>query len=308
MTNLCLQSASEILGHGLKIIGFASHVVKQMSQQMQDDLFQSHFGSAQMVVAEIWYDLTVTTIPKAKLKPSENSEAGLKKFLVCLFFLYTYPKNARIIGSHFVQSERTSRGSYVWDWVAKVAALKAIKIVWSEDLNFPLSAIFTVSVDGVDMKTWEKKQPLFPVNRRTFSNKFNHEGVKYELGIRVWSGKLVWINGPFRYGVHDLTVFCHGLLNELADGKMAIADRGYISSKPMESHKLATPNACDSTALARFKSRARARHETFNLRIKCFDILLETFHHSLDKHKFAFEAVCVIVQYQIDNGAALFDV
>ncbi|KAL7564393.1 hypothetical protein ACA910_001540 [Epithemia clementina (nom. ined.)] len=229
------------MGHGLKIIGFASHVVKQMSQQMQDDLIQSHFGSAQMNVAKIWYDLTGTTIPEAKFTPSENSKAGLKKFLVCLFFLYTYPKNAWIIGAHFVQSEQTSRGSYVWDWVAKVAALKAIKIVWSEDLNSPLSAIFAVSVDGVDMKTWEKKHPLFPVNRRTFSNKFNHGGVKYELGIGVWSGNLVWINGPFRWGVHDLTVFCHGLLNKLADGKMAIANKGYISSKPKESHKLATP-------------------------------------------------------------------
>ncbi|KAL7564281.1 hypothetical protein ACA910_014344 [Epithemia clementina (nom. ined.)] len=254
MTNLCLQSASEILGHGLNIIGFASHVLKGMSQQMQDDLFQSHFGSAQMVVAEIWYDLTVTTIPEAKLTLSENSEAGLKKFLVCLFFLYTYPKNARIIGAHFVQSEQTSKGSYVWDWVAKVAALKAIKIVWSEDLNSLLSAIFAVSVDGVDMKTWEKKHPLFPVDRRTFSNKFNHGGVKCELGIRVWSGKLVWINGPFCCGAHDLTVFRHGLLNKLADGKMAITNRGYISSKPTELHKLATPNACDS--MARFKSRA----------------------------------------------------
>ena len=45
--------------------------------------------------------------------------------------------------------------------------------------------------------------------------------------------------------------------------------------------------------------------------IKSFKCLSDVFHHGMEKHKVAFEAVCVIVQYryyQMDNGAELFDV
>ncbi|KAL7573669.1 hypothetical protein ACA910_008356 [Epithemia clementina (nom. ined.)] len=89
---------------------------------------------------------------------------------------------------------------------------------------------------------------------------------------------------------------------------MAIADRGYATSGPVLMRKLATPNPADSDELRRCKSRARARHETLNERIKNFKILLETYRHNVEKHKAAFEAVCVMVQYQLNNGAPLFDV
>ena len=70
----------------------------------------------------------------------------------------------------------------------------------------------------------------------------------------------------------------------------------------------ATPNTFDSKKLQNFKSRARLRQETFNGRLKYFSVLSETFRHSIAKHKLAFEAICVIVQYQMDNGSPIFDV
>ena len=56
------------------------------------------------------------------------------------------------------------------------------------------------------------------------------------------------------------------------------------------------------------QSRARARHETFNGRIKNFGCLDDRFRHGMEKHKICFEAVCVIVQYQLENGSPLFDI
>jgi hypothetical protein len=90
-------------------------------------------------------------------------------------------------------------------------------------------------------------------------------------------------------------------------GKLAIADRGYISAGRDEQAMLSTPNDLDDERVAKFKSRARARHESFNGRLKFFDILQNTFRHGEARHKIAFEAVCVIVQYQMDNGSPLFD-
>jgi hypothetical protein len=49
-------------------------------------------------------------------------------------------------------------------------------------------------------------------------------------------------------------------------------------------------------------------HETFNGRLKNFSVLAEKFSHGHEKHKCIFEAVCVITQYEIENGHPLFDV
>lgn len=64
----------------------------------------------------------------------------------------------------------------------------------------------------------------------------------------------------------------------------------------------------DTRAIKGFKNRAKARHETFNTRLKNFKILDERFRHGVTKHKAVFEACCVIVQYEMDNGHPLFDV
>jgi hypothetical protein len=60
--------------------------------------------------------------------------------------------------------------------------------------------------------------------------------------------------------------------------------------------------------LCQFKSYDRACHETFNGRIKNFKCLLDWFHHGIKKHHICFKAVCVIVQYQMENGSSVFDV
>ena len=82
-----------------------------------------------------------------------------------------------------------------------------------------------------------------------------------------------------------------------------VADGGYTGAV----HLLA-PNRDDEAAVKEFKSRARARHETFNSCIKVFKVLAERFCHSLSRHQSAFEAICVLVQYQIETGSPLFDV
>ena len=103
-----------------------------------------------------------------------------------------------------------------------------------------------------------------------------------------------------------MTFFCEGLKYKIAPGKKVHADLGYKSSRPDET-MLAVPNPRDSKPLYNFKSRCRLRHETFNGRIKCFNVLSETFRHGEEKHKLAMEAVCVIVQYQMENGQPIFD-
>jgi hypothetical protein len=51
-----------------------------------------------------------------------------------------------------------------------------------------------------------------------------------------------------------------------------------------------------SKEFANFKSRARARQEQFNSRLKFYDYLGGLFRHVANKHKYVFEAVCVTLQ------------
>jgi len=93
----------------------------------------------------------------------------------------------------------------------------------------------------------------------------------------------------------------------MPDGKRGIADEGCRG----DPNKLSTRNAFDSKELKEFKNRVKARHETFNSRLKAFAILCGSFRSTdkrLEKHKAAFEACCVIVQHEMDNGNPLFKV
>ena len=136
-----------------------------------------------------------------------------------------------------------------------------------------------------------------------YSQKFDHGAVKYEIAIDIHRSKIVWISGPHRGAMHDKTVYCqpNGLQSMIPEGKLVIADGGYKRTGA------AIPNPKDPKPMRRFKSRCRLRYATLNGRLKKFAILDQTFRHSLDKHQSAFEAVSVIIQYQMDNGSELYE-
>jgi hypothetical protein len=113
------------------------------------------------------------------------------------------------------------------------------------------------------------------------------------------------MNGPFKGGEPDLVVFRkpNGSKATIPEHSMLIGDKGYAGE-----NTVSIPNRLDSQAVKLFKKRARARHESFNGRIKSFAILSERFRHTLDNHKIVFEAVCVICQYNMQYGQPLFDI
>jgi hypothetical protein len=138
-----------------------------------------------------------------------------------------------------------------------------------------------------------------------YSKKHNKAGLAYELGIAIHSNKLVWINGPFPAGQNDISIYRKegGLKSKIPANKRVIGDEGYKGEV-----QISTRNPFDSRAIKEFKSRVKARHETFNGRLKHFNILDECFRHGVPKHKAVFEAICVVVQYEMENGHPMFDV
>ena len=162
--------------------------------------------------------------------------------------------------------------------------------------------ILVLTVDGVHFRTREvRKEP----SSSWYSHKHKGPGVTYELGISIWESKLVWINGPFMAGKNDIGMFKSdgGLEERIPASKRALGDSAYKSST-----RTSVKDTLDSNELKKFKNRALARHETFNGRIKCFSVLENRWRHCLAKHKIVVEVVCILVQYDMDNGFPLFEV
>jgi hypothetical protein len=59
------------------------------------------------------------------------------------------------------------------------------------------------------------------------SHKFRSNGVKYEIGVCIQTGNIVWIHGPFRGGEGDLEIARSALLDALDEDEMVEADGGY---------------------------------------------------------------------------------
>jgi hypothetical protein len=299
-----LFSPEEMLKNGLQFLQI--HTFGK-SESWKLGKFRSHYGADPITLANQWYDLCLTDIPGAKLTPKERSLDGLKRFLMAHFFLWQYPKNSVSFASRFKICERYARGEHVWYWVDKIAALKEKVIVWTEDLDAMGTSVFSFSVDGTDFKAFEKKHPTLNQDKKDCSKKFNHGAMKYEIAMSVFEPRCVWIYGPHRGAKHDLTIFREQLKGKIKPWKKVIADSGYVSSQPDEI-MLCPPNTMDSKELAKFKSRARLRHETFNGRLKDYLILSQTYRHSRDHHRSVVYAVAATIQYEMNNGAPIFDV
>ena len=268
--------------------------------------FKAHYGTGPLELSQIWDDLN----DKGIVTEAESTEDEFKYYRIANFVLWSYPKNSQILASRFGLREREVQGKSLWKLVRKIAQLKPHKIKWDVRLH-ETEDDFVYSIDCVDFRCWEKQHPDFPIDKKMYSKKFAHAAFKYEIAISVWESRVMWVAGPFMPSVHDLKVFRRSGLKDkvtaLAD-VMGVADRGYNTSKPGEVGLFSTPNEADSKRLKNFKTRIRLRHETFNGRLKHFNILSDTFRGTMELHGHVVNAVCVILQYQMDNGARLYDV
>jgi hypothetical protein len=290
---------SEFMEIGLRLVGFKECRIQRAQPATNIDRFKSFFGSSPRVIAMIWEDLQKTRINEAQVPPQDRK---IKYFLMAMHHLQRYPTEIEREGM-FDISAMWGR-DWVWYFVEKVQALKAEKIVWPNDYGG--DDIWVLSVDGTHCWIQEPQHPTWSQDKSYYSHKYAKAGMNYELGISLSESKLLWMNGPFKAGGNDKLVLKNkGLKTKLLSlGKKAIGDCGYFGHQTA----VVCPNPRDNRKVAKFKSRALKRHETFNGRTKVFDCLSGRFRHSTDRFKNCFEAVCVIVQYQIEIDDPMFDI
>ena len=298
-----LVEPDEVLTRGLAYLSL--DVDGRLTREQRINKFQQHYGSVPLTIATMWYDLCHTTIEEAKLS-TKDKQKGFRMFMVAHFFIYSYPRSSVQLGDRFRICACNVRGKNLWKWIRKIAALEEKVIFWPHDLNNPDSEIFALSVDGVDKKTWERKHKteLLPFDRRNFSQKHAHGGVKYQITLCAYRQQVVDIFGPVRGGMGDKEMLERsGVLEHLADGKKVVADRGYIKNAFRD--KVAWPNPQHDSRMANnIKSRIRLRHESFNGKMSTFASMHQTWRHSDTNHGLAFRAVAVTLQYAMNNGSS----
>lgn len=164
-------------------------------------------------------------------------------------------------------------------------------------------AVCLISVDGVDCAI---KEP-YPFSTSIFSKKLNGPAYKYEIGVCIATGDIVWVNGPFEAAKHDNTVFKEdGLKDALCDDEGVEVDAGY-----QDDEKFKNPKISQSRKDRREKSNVRSRHEIVNSRLKDFSVLDSVFRHTKDmkeKHGLCFNAVAVITQLSFEFDGHLHSV
>ncbi len=163
----------------------------------------------------------------------------------------------------------------------------------------------TMSVDGTDFRI---QQTGKAVKGNAFgSHKYGGKSaLRYELGVDILAGNLVWIQGPYPAGKYnDIAIFNKVLRHFLEPGERVEADEGYRGHED----KIKCPsNPANPPENLAMQGRVRARHETLNGRLKNWGILSQVFRHDISLHGPVFRACAVITQLAIKNGEPLFTV
>jgi len=151
----------------------------------------------------------------------------------------------------------------------------------------------------VDCATQEPQ----PFTDDNFSYKLNGPGVRYEVGLCIQTGDLVWVNGPYQPGVYndDMIARVMGLWEALGRFEKFLADSIYSGWRVL------APNGRNNRDQY-MKSVARARHETVNSWFKRFAVLRVEFRHGNHRHGSVFNAIAMICQIEIEVESPLFDV
>ena len=183
-----------------------------------------------------------------------------------------------------------------------LVVLMEIEVIDFENRHVPgnIRHVAKVSIDGTDMRINEPT----PWSTKWYSHKFHAAGLRYEIGICIVSGDIVWVIGGYACGDWpDLEISRNGILTLLDDGEKVIADSGYRGDDRIL-HKTGENNSFT----ARMRAEVRARHETVNARIKVFAVASGKFRHTLDMHTMCIYSVVNIVQLRIMYEGALFEV
>lgn len=170
---------------------------RKWERQAVDTKCRSFFGAPTHVISILW-NLLESHIDDATAKVKHL----LYYALVFIKVYSTEDVHCCIVGW---PDPKTFR-KWSWYFLEKIAALKDEVIIldnrffngWDDSQGTHC----LISIDGMDCMVNEP----WPFQKKWYSEKFNGPGVKYEVGISIAQGEIIWINGPFVASTNDATI------------------------------------------------------------------------------------------------------
>lgn len=175
------------------------------------------------------------------------------------------------------------------------------QIKWEDRFKGDTGNWTLVTVNNMDFRIQEPR----PFSKKWYSHKFKTAGLRYEVAVCINTGHIVWINGPFPCGSWpDINIFRNNLMFKLGPAERVQADSGY-RGEPL---RISIPVDYTSDRHYDAKSKARARHETMNERLKNWGCLKQLYRHDISHHDAVFRAVAVLTQLDIKYEHSLWDI
>ena len=181
------------------------------------------------------------------------------------------------------------------------------QICWEKRKDGDIGNDCLISVDGTDCPIPYQQT----VPEAWYTKKFNGHGLRYEIGVCIITGYIVWLMGPFPCGDWpDIVCFRYALKQMLDASERVEADDGYIGEDPGSVKVPGSVIHDQDPQMLRVRGRVRRRHEGVNKLIKQFKVVgkATVFRHSLEFHADCFTACTVLTQLQIENGHPLYDI
>lgn len=268
---------------------------KTWTAQRDDATFRAFLGAPIAVITDIWN----------RIEANLDTGAMPKHLLWMLVFIKVYSTelvHCSIVGWIHPQTYR----KWTWYMLEKVAELKHTVIKLDNRFDgWDGRAQCLISVDGTDCPVNEP----WPWEKKWYSKKFNGPAVKYEVGVCIATGYIVWIKGPVVASVNDSTLFKQHLAGLLAEDEGVEVDAGYKGHDALKA-----PIVAVSSVARKEKSVVRGRHENVNGRLKIFNMLNFPFRHlnprdgMMKKHGLCFDAIAVVTQIKFEAREVLYGV
>ncbi len=170
-----------------------------------------------------------------------------------------------------------------------------LQVIWENRTRDSLAGQTAFcSLDSVDCKI----QKTDPLNLKWYSNKFKGPGLRYEIGICIRTGHIVWKYGGYPCGEYsDDILVQQAYVLAVGVGEKTFADKAY---RGITSFIL--PNKENKSE----HDRIMASHEDVKKYLKSFAVLKKAFRSDIEKHPMVFNAVANLVQLDIlENGDPL---
>uniref|UniRef100_A0A336L3F9 CSON015158 protein n=1 Tax=Culicoides sonorensis TaxID=179676 RepID=A0A336L3F9_CULSO len=253
------------------------------SEQVGLRRFKSAFGVSPRICSIVWF----------AIKGDLSQDIREEHLLWTLLFLKCY--NSTDVNRAIVKCDAKTFRTKVWSVIDVLAFIKVI--LWeNRKINAVAGQTCFTSIDGVDFKIAEPS----PFDPSFYSHKFKSAGLRYEIGLCLRTGEIVWAHGGFPCGrFPDLKIARDLFVEFLDEGERAVADRGY-----QDGRYFLLPNANNKQRHATIMSR----HETINKRLRHFKILDCKFRHDKVKHIRCFHSVVNLVQLTIKHEEPLFSI